>query len=147
MYDSNNPENSDCGPVAFEYNKYHAEKDGYSRKYDVVLDLSVKKESYQNKYCYIFESIIRNCLSGEYNYWNVLTFHSRVNESENQQNSVVKEFASEKNKRFVKRLFTQIQHEEFPHTIDKFTEISLIGIHAKTRNKDKLIFNFDKSSR
>ena len=144
MYDKENPENSLCGPITFEYNKYHAESDGYSRKYDVILDLSVKKMDCKNKYHYIFESIIRNCLSGEYNYWNVLTFHSGVNISDNQQNSVVKEFASSKNKNYVKRLFKQIQNKDFPETKDKFKEISLIGIYAKTQKKDELLRNFDR---
>ena len=94
MYDRDEPEKSDCGPLAFEYNKAHAETDGYSRKYDVVLDLSVKQTNTENKYHHIFASIIRTCLSGEYNYWNVLTFHAGVNDSETRSNSVVKEFAS-----------------------------------------------------
>ena len=47
MYD---PDNSNCGPIAYEYNKAHAEADGYSRKYDVVLDLSVQQTNIKNKY-------------------------------------------------------------------------------------------------
>ena len=144
MYDRDEPEKSNCGPLAFEYNKAHAETDGYSRKYDVVLDLSVKHTNADNKYHHIFASIIRTCLSGEYDYWNILTFHAGVNDSKTRQNSAVKEFANRTNQSYVRKLFKKIQDEEFPETKDTIKEISLIGVHSKTRNREQILTDFDR---
>lgn len=143
MYDKDDPEKNECGPMIFEYNKAQAEAEGYSRKYDVVLDLSEQTNTV-NKYHHIFASIIRTCLSGESDYWNVLTFHAGVNESETRQNSVVKEFASKKNQSYVRKLFKKIQNEEFPKTKDIITEISLVGVHSKTRKREQILADFDR---
>ena len=65
----------------------------------------VKNQKYKNKYQPIFELIIRACLSGEYEYWNILTYHSYVNESDKSDGiSYVKDFASSKNEKLVKNI-------------------------------------------
>ena len=97
MYDRDNPENSDCGPIAYEYLYYQALIDNISRKYDVCLNLCLRSPETKKKYEYVFETIIRHCLSVEYDYWNILTFHSGVNETDFNLNSVVKEFSNKSN--------------------------------------------------
>ena len=146
MYDKDEPENSDCGPIAYEYLYYQALEDGISRKYDVILDLSVKKDIVKDKYEEVFETIIRNCLSGEYDYWNILTFHSGVNESEKHNNSVVKEFCNQSNISLFRKLFTEIQNKDFPYTKNKFNKKDIIfkGIHSDTKKRDEILNNFDR---
>jgi len=146
MYDKDEPENSDCGPIAYEYLYYQALNDGISRKYDVVLNISVKKENETEKYRNVFETIVRNCLSGDYDYWNILTFHSGVEETENRSNSVVKEFCNKHNVGLFKKIFTKIQNNEFPETKDKFNVKNVIfkGIHSKTPKRDEILSNFDR---
>ena len=146
MYDRENPEYSDCGPIAYEYLYWQALKDKISRKYDVCLNLCSKSSETKYKYGYVFETIIRHCLSGEYNYWNILTFHSGVNELENNSNSVVKEFSNKQNIKIFKDLFKKIQKEEYPETTTKYKVKDIIfkGIYAKTKNKQNIIKDFDR---
>ena len=42
MYDKKNSENSDCGPIAYEYLYYKAVEDKICRKYDVCLNLCLR---------------------------------------------------------------------------------------------------------
>jgi len=148
MYDRDDPENSDCGPLAYEYLYYQAVKDNICKSFETQISLYTQKTTYTNKYQPVFESIIRACLSGRYNYWNILTYHSFVNENEdmNENISFVKEFASQKNQRLVKKLFTRIQNEEFPETIHmyKVENVILKGVHCKTPTRHQIIKNFDK---
>ena len=148
MYDRNNPENSDCGPLAFEYLYYQAVEDGICKSFETQISLYTQKPTYKNKYQPIFESIIRACLSGKYNYWNILTYHSFVNESEdmNADNSFVKVFASSQNQILVKKLFTRIQNEEFPETKDTYSveNVILKGVHSKTQTRHQIIKDFDQ---
>ena len=144
MYDIEDPKNSDCGPIAYEYLYYQALEDNRCRKYDVCLNLCLKSPETKQKYEYVFETIIRHCLSGEYEYWNVLTFHSGVNESEKHNNSVVKEFSNPKNITLFKKVFTKIKLEEFPDSNFSTKHIIFKGIHSSTRHKEKLLAEFDK---
>ena len=148
MYDRDDPENSDCGPLAYEYLYYQAVKDSICKSFETQISLYTQKPTYKNKYQPIFESIIRACLSGKYNYWNILTYHSFVNESEDMNNNIsfVKEFASPENKRLVKKLFTRIQNEEFPETKDTYSveNVILKGVHSKTQTRHQIIKNFDQ---
>ena len=118
MYDRENPETSDCGVLAYEYLYYQAVEDKVCKSFETHISLYTLKQEYKNKYQPIFESIIRACLSGEYKYWNILTYHSFVNENEDMNSNIsfVKDFASSKNQNLVKKLFTKIQNEEFPNT-------------------------------
>jgi len=148
MYDRENPENSDCGQLAYEYLYYQAVEDKICKDFETHISLYRQKPEYSNKYQPIFESIIRACLSGKYKYWNVLTYHSYVNESDktNEEGSFVKEFASPKNQTLVKKLFTRIQKEEFSHTTSIYSvdKIILKGVHSKTQNRQSIIADFDQ---
>ena len=147
MYDRNDDESSDCGPLAYEYLYYQAVEDKICKDFETHISLYRQKPEYSNKYQPIFESIIRACLSGKYNYWNVLTYHSYVNESDktNDEVSFVKEFASLKNQTLVKKLFTRIQKDEFSHTTSIYSvdKIILKGVHSKTQNRQSIIADFD----
>ena len=138
MYDRDNPENSDCGQIAYEYLYYKAIEDKISRKYEVCLNLCLKSPETKSKYEYVFETIIRHCLSGKYDYWNILTFHSGVNLNEFNNSTVVKEFANDK------KLFVKIQNKDFPKTKFNVEHIIFKGVHAKTRKMKEIISNFDK---
>ena len=139
---------SDCGPLAYKYLYYQAVKDGICKDFETHISLYTQKTEYKSKYQPIFESIIRACLSGKYNYWNILTYHSFVNENEKVNNDVsfVKDFASLKNQDLVKELFTKIQNKEFPNTKSLYTvdNVILEGVHSKTPNRNDIIEDFDK---
>jgi hypothetical protein len=149
MYDRDNSENSDCGPLAYEYLYCKALEDEICKSFRTLISLHTQKPNYKTKYQPIFESIIRTCLSGEYDYWNILTYHSRVNEndSDNDTISYVKEFASEENQKLVKKLFTEIQNEEFPDTKKKYSVDAVIlkGVYSDSDlNKQQIIDDFDQ---
>jgi len=148
MYDRDEPDNSDCGPLAYEYLYYQAVQEGVCKSFETQICLYTQKKEYTNKYQPIFECIIRACLSGNYDYWNILTYHSFVNESENvnQNVSFVKDFACKQNQDFVKKVFTKIQNEEFPHTKNLYSvdDVILKGVHSDTPNRQKTIDEFDK---
>ena len=80
MYDRDNNENSDCGNLAYEYLYYQAIQDKICKSFETQINLYTQKKEYTNKFQPIFETIIRTCLSGKYNYWNILTYHTYVNE-------------------------------------------------------------------
>jgi superfamily II DNA or RNA helicase len=91
MYDRDNPESSDCGPLAYEYLYYKAVEDKICKPFETTITLFKKHFDEKTKefgkeisidYLHIFENIIRCCFSGKYDYYNILTFHSFVNESE-----------------------------------------------------------------
>jgi len=84
MYDKGVLDNSDCGVLAYEYLYYQAIQDNICKPFETQITLYTQKPEYENKNQPIFESIIRACLSGKYSYWNVLTFHSLVEESDTQ---------------------------------------------------------------
>ena len=148
MYDRDDPENSDCGPLAYEYLYYQAVEDGICKPFETQISLYRQKPEYTNKYQPVFESIIRACLSGEYDYWNILTYHSFVNENEDMNSNIsfVKDFASPKNQKFVKKLFTRIQNEEYLHTKDLYSvdNVILKGVHSKTPTRQQIIQDFDR---
>ena len=88
MYDRDDPENSDCGPLAYEYLYYQAVENGICKPFETQISLYRQKPEYTNKYLPVFESIIRACLSGKYDYWNILTYHSFVNENEDMNSNI-----------------------------------------------------------
>jgi len=148
MYDRDDPENSDCGTLAYEYLYYQAVEDRICKPFETQISLYRQKPEYTNKYQPVFESIIRACLSGKYNYWNILTYHSFVNENEdmNINISFVNDFASTKNQNLIKKLFTRIQNEEYPHTKELYSveNVILKGVHSETKTRKQIIKNFDK---
>ena len=148
MYDRDDPENSDCGPLAYEYLYYQAVENGICKPFETQISLYRQKQEYTNKYQPVFESIIRACLSGKYDYWNILTYHSFVNKNEDMNNNIsfVMDFASPKNQKLVKKLFTRIQNEEFPHTKHTYSvdNVILEGVHSETPTRQQIIRDFDK---
>jgi len=148
MYDRDHPENSDCGPLAYEYLYYQAVEDRVCKPFETQISLYTQKKEYTNKYQPVFESIIRACLSGKYKYWNILTYHYFVNVNENFSESIsyVNEFASLKNQKLVKKLFTRIQNEEFPHTKKLYSveNVILKGVHSETPTRQQIIQDFDR---
>ena len=155
MYNHDEPENSDCGELAFEYLYYQAVEDKICKAFNTEICLYCEKPEYKNKYQPIFELIIRACLSGKYDYWNILTYHSYVNESENESEnesngkSFVKNFASSKNEELLKTLFTKIQNEEFSNTKELYNvnNVILKGVHSNTKNRQQILNDFDKKQK
>ena len=148
MYNRDEPENSDCGPLAYEYLYYRAVEDKVCKAFMTQISLYCELPEYKNKYQPIFELIIRGCLSGSYNFWNVLTYHSYVNECDDKSDSIssVNEFSSHQNQKLVKQLFTKIQNEEFPDTKSLYTvdNVILKGVHSETRTRVSIIKDFDR---
>ncbi len=148
MYDRENPENSDCGELAYEYLYYQAVEDFICKPFETLINLYTQKPEYKNKYQPVFESIIRTCLSGKPKFWNILTYHSFVNEADDMNNNIsfVKDFASPKNEKLFKQLFTKIQNNEFHDTkkIYSVENVILKGVHSKTPTRQHIITEFDK---
>ena len=148
MYDREYPENSDCGPLAFEYLYYQAQEDKICKGIETQITLYTILEKYENKYQPIFESIIRTCLSNykKYDYWNILSFHSFVNDCNNDNISYVKDFANKINERLFIKLFLKIQNDEFPETKQIFTKDKIImkGVGNETQNRQNILDDFDK---
>ena len=147
MYDREEPENSDCGELAYEYLYHKAVEDKVCKAFTTNIGLYCIKPEYKNKYQPIFELIIRACLSGEYDYWNVLTYHTYVNEKDSTNGlSYVNDFASNENQRLFKSLFTTIQNEEFTDTKSLYhlDNVLLKGVSCETKNREKIIEEFDK---
>jgi superfamily II DNA or RNA helicase len=151
MYDREEPENSDCGQLAHEYLYYQAVEEGICKSFETQISLYMQKPEYKSKFQPIFETIIRTCLSGKYNYWNILTYHSYVDDEKKNKNmsdnsSFVNEFASPKNQTLVKQLFTRIQNQEFPDTKDIYSveNIILKGVHSTTPRRQQIIEDFDR---
>ena len=60
--------------------------------------------------------------------------------------SFVNDFASTKNQKLVKKLFTKIQNEEFPHTKATYSveNVILKGVHSGTPTRQQIIKDFDR---
>ena len=146
MYDRDDTENSDCGVLAYDYLYYQAVEDNICKPFETQINLCKEYSEYNNKNQPIFECIIRACLSGKYTYWNILTYHTYVEESEIENNTIsfVKEFSNTTNVKLFKKLFVKIQNEEFPHNPFNVHNIIFKGIDSKTSGKEKIIEEFDK---
>lgn len=141
---------SDYGLTAYKFLYYLALEKGTVRKFNVCLNLCTRTSnlsSSSNRYGYVHEAIIRTCLSGEYSYWNILTYHGGVNISERRASSFVKAFASEKHVHEFKKLFQAIKEKEFPASQFKVEDIEFYGVHSESSNRQELIHNFDQKSR
>ncbi len=138
MYDRDNEENSDCGPIAYEYLFYQAFEDKISKDFTIKLMLYPKTD--EDKYINLFESMFRECFSGEYDYWNILTFHSMVEEKD----EVASVAEIESKFPLLKKAFLKVI-EEFPEKKDLYSidKLFLKGVGAKTRGREKIIEDFD----
>jgi superfamily II DNA or RNA helicase len=153
MYDRECPENSDCGPISFEYPYYCAVEDGICKPFEVQIPLYTQKPEYKTKYHAVFDIVIRACLSGQYDYWNILTYHSYVNDNDDCENNTdndstfVKNFVNEKNQNLLKERFTYIQNTEFPETKEIYNvdDVILKGIYSKSKhNNDAIMEDFNQ---
>ena len=133
-----------CGHVTYRYLYLRAVKEGYARAFNVQLSICSDKEKYDKKYDYVFCAIIKHCLSGKYNYYNVMTFHGFVNDSDKIEKSAVNVFASKKNVKRFKFLFGKIQDEMFPHTKKKFKRENVIFKKYTDREGRSILKKFDK---
>ena len=109
MYDPD-CEIGDCGPLTYKYLYCDAIDDKRCKEIETQVTLYTILETYKNPYHAIFETIIRACLSGKYNYWNILTYHSFVNTNDNSVN----DFAQESNVEYFAKLFRKIKKKDFP---------------------------------
>lgn len=139
MYDRENPGNSDCGPIAYEYLFYQAVEDGISKDFTMKLMLYPKNDV--DMYINLFESIFRECFSGDYDYWNILTFHNMVEEKDDM--ATVNQLS--KKEKLFKNCFLKVI-EEYPDkkSIYSVDNVSLKGVGSKTRDKEGIIADFDK---
>jgi superfamily II DNA or RNA helicase len=139
MYDRENPGNSDCGPIAYEYLFYQAVEDGISK--DFTMKLMLYPKTKEDMYINLFESIFRECFSGEYNYWNILTFHNMVEEKDDM--ATVNQLS--KKEKLFKKCFLKII-EEYPdkQSIYSVDNVFLKGVGSKTRGREDIITQFDK---
>jgi superfamily II DNA or RNA helicase len=139
MYDNENPENSDCGPIAYEYLFYQAVEDKVSK--DFTMKLMLYPKTKEDKYINLFKSIFRECFTGEYDYWNILTFHNMVEEKDDM--ATVNQLS--KKEKLFKKCFKEVI-EEFPEmkSIYSVENVFLKGIGSKTRDREGIIKDFDK---
>ena len=140
MYDRDNDENSDCGPIVYEYLFYQAVEDKISK--DFTMKLMLYPKTVEDKYINLFESVFRECFSGEYDYWNILTFHSKVEEKDEQAS--VNDIVKPENQKLFKLAFQKVI-KDFPEKKELYSvdNIFLKGVGAKTKNREKIIEDFD----
>jgi len=139
MYDKDNPENSDCGPIAYEYLFYQAVKDEVSK--DFTMKLMLYPKTKEDMYINLFKSIFRECFTGDYDYWNILTFHSMVEEKDDM--ATVNQLS--KKEKLFKKCFLEVI-EEFPDKKSLYSveNVFLKGIGSKTKKRESIIKDFDK---
>jgi ribosomal RNA-processing protein 8 len=139
MYDRENPENSDCGPIVYEYLFYQAVEDKISKDFTMKLMLYPKTE--EDMFINLFKSIFIECFTGDYDYWNILTFHSMVEEKDDM--ATVNKLSKEEN--LFKKCFLEVI-EEFPEmkSIYSVENVFLKGVGSKTRGREGIIEDFDK---
>ena len=138
MYDRENPENSDCGPIAYEYLFYQAVEDKISK--DFTMKLMLYPKTKEDMFINLFKSIFRECFTGEYDYWNILTFHSMVEEKDDM--ATVNQLS--KKEKLFKKCFLEVI-EEFPEmkSIYSVDNVFLKGVGSKTKGREEILADFD----
>jgi superfamily II DNA or RNA helicase len=116
----------DCGPIAFDYTHREGVRDGYLNDFEIRVDFSTENDNYRK--------IARSILTTGNN--RVLTFHSRVNNTD----TSVREFVDEKQFRDV---FDDTCRSEFPHLVGKYTSIRMFGIDSNTKNRPAILNHLD----
>ncbi len=140
MFDKENSENSDCGPIAYEFLFYQALETNPKISKDFKIKLMLYPKTDDDIYINLFESIFRECFTGEYEYWNILTFHSMVQEKE--EIASVNELG--KKEKLFKKVFKKII-KEYPEKQELYSvdNIFLEGVAADTKNREEIIEDFD----
>jgi superfamily II DNA or RNA helicase len=127
-----------CGPMIYEYMHINGVTDNILNDFNIRVDLYT-----ENKDNSIFEAISRTILETGNN--RVLTFHSR-SETKSDKSSDVSSFANIDNIKQFKKCFEKIIKNEFPKLKDKYTNIIFKGITAFTKDKIKILKEFDETS-
>ena len=126
-----------CGPLVYEY----SHMDGVSD--NILNDFNIRVELYsENAHTTIFETISRAILETGNN--RVLTFHSRSSKKSDNSSDVLS-FSNKENQDLFNRSFYKILNSEFPQLINKYKKIILKGIIAETKNKSKILNEFDST--
>lgn len=125
-----------CGKMIYEYMHTNGVNDGILNDFKIRVDLYT-----ENTDTSVFDAISRSILETGNN--RVLTFHSR-SETESDKGSNVKDFSNKK-KEFIE-CFNRVQKKEFPKAKEKYKNIEFVGITAKTKNRSKILQEFDESS-
>jgi superfamily II DNA or RNA helicase len=114
---------------------------GYVKEFEVRIDIGRKPKITKNKNILAYESIARTILATGSN--KAMSFHSYSNPVEEQKaKTSVKHFAKEK---LFKQSFEKILKTEFPHLSGKYKKITLKGCTADTKNRERLLRNFDST--
>lgn len=130
MIDKEDPQNSHCGPIAFEYTHTDAVRDNICKDFEITIDFYTEKTNNN-----IYRAIARSALTTENN--RILTFHGR-SETKNDTISDVNGFVADKNK--IEKEFKYIAKNEFN---TRFKYITINGITNKTTNRFKILNDFD----
>ena len=126
-------EETHCGKLIFKY----THKDGVND--DTLNDFNIRVDMYtKNDDTSIFEAISRSILESGNN--RVLTFHTR-SETISDVSSDVISFVNKKSE-FIK-CFNSVVKKEFPKLKEKYKNIEFKGITANTKNKAKILEDFD----
>ena len=129
----------DCGPMIFEYMHLDGVKDGRLNDFKIRVDMYTQDTNGS-----VFEAIARTIL--ETGNTRVLTFHSR-SEVGSESATNVNDFASSANKVEFIKCFKRVLNKEFAHLKTKYkpSEIELIGITAKTKDREKILKVFEST--
>ena len=134
----------DCGPCVFKYTCQQAIEDGTCKPIQPTVALYAVFPKHESRYQPLMETIIRTVLSNtDYDYFNILTYHSFVNPHSNEAISVVMDFASAQNQRLISSLFNRIKQEEYPESHYQVEDLILKGVAGTTPNKQTIINTFN----
>ncbi len=128
----------DCGDLIFEYMHIDGVNDGILNDFNIRIDLFTDKKDDT-----IFEAISRSILETGNN--RVLTFHSR-SETKSDIGSNVISFSNSENKNKFIDSFNKVLNSEYPTLKNKYKNIEFKGITANTKDKTKILDEFDKTS-
>ena len=124
MYDRDDPENGDCGPLCYEYCYLRGVEEDYLNSIELRLDLSLEDTNVCK-----YESISRAIL--QTGNARVLTFHATVNGS---GDTSVNAFVD---KKLFRKTFRRIVNAEFPERKGQYTRFRMIGMDSTTSSNDR----------
>ena len=125
----------DCGKMIYEYMHLNGVNDNILNDFNIRIDLYT-----DNVDSSVFEAISRSILETGNN--RVLTFHS-ISEAKSEKSSNVIDFVLDEE--IFKNSFNKIIKEEFPQLKSKYKKITFKGITAITKNKIKILKDFDNT--
>jgi superfamily II DNA or RNA helicase len=128
-----------CGPMIFEYMHIDGVKDNRLNDFKIRVDMYTQDNNGS-----VFEAISRTIL--ETGNTRVLTFHSR-SETSSETGTNVSDFASSDNKDEFIKCFKRVLNKEFAHLKTKYkpSEIELVGITAKTKDRQGILEAFEST--